>query len=45
MRLSMPFSRRTFGAALAGLALVLTAGACSSGGAAGGDGGGGGDAI
>jgi NitT/TauT family transport system substrate-binding protein len=36
MRLSMPFPSKSVGAALAGLALVLSVGACSSGGAAGG---------
>ncbi|GAB2473117.1 aliphatic sulfonate ABC transporter substrate-binding protein [Promicromonospora xylanilytica] len=42
MRFSRPSPRRTIGAALAGLALVLSVGACSSGGATGADGG---DAI
>jgi NitT/TauT family transport system substrate-binding protein len=40
MRLSRPSPSKTLGAALAGLALVLSASACSAGGAAGGDGGG-----
>ncbi|MFD2028576.1 aliphatic sulfonate ABC transporter substrate-binding protein [Promicromonospora aerolata] len=39
MRFSRPSPRKTIGAALAGLALVLSVGACSSGGAAGADGG------
>ncbi|GAA4700666.1 NitT/TauT family transport system substrate-binding protein [Promicromonospora umidemergens] len=38
MRFSRTFPRRSLGAALAGLALVLSVGACSSGGAAGEDG-------
>lgn len=43
MRFSRPSPRKTIGAALAGLALVLSVGACSSGGATGGADGG--DAI